>query len=484
MAQQSCKYFTGNLLLIFSLLFSCTSCTEKVQEAEKLNVLMIAVDDLRPELGSYGNQLIQTPNMDRLAQEGMVFKNAYCNIPVCGASRASLLTGTRPTKYRYLNYNERADQKYPAAIPISQHFKDNGYRTISNGKIFHVQQDHAQSWDENWRAQKDGTGFRNYLRPENKALETPDGQRGPAFEAIDVPDSAYFDGQLALKAIQDIKNLKNSGDPFFLSVGFVKPHLPFNAPQKYWDLYDRTDFSPTEKENWPANAPKQAFHKFGELRSYHGIPKQGPVDDSLSVTLQHGYYAATSYADHLIGMVLDALDESGLRENTVVILWGDHGWNLGEHGLWCKHCNFNTSLQAPLIISAPGFQKKKTANTLVEFVDIYPTLAALCGLPIPNTVEGKSLVPVLKDSEVAHKDFIVSQFQKGITLKTQKYAYTEWRDPEDQLLSNMLFDHQNDPDETDNLAGKPQHKALVDSLSQLLIANRGEGYFVDTAVEE
>lgn len=474
----------GKMLLFCGLLVGSLSCTSKTEAPRKLNVLMIAVDDLRPELGAYGNQLIKTPNIDRLASEGVLFKNAYCNIPVCGASRASLLTGTRPTKHRYLRYDERADQKYPEAIPISQHFKDNGYTTISNGKIFHVQEDHTQSWDENWRLQKDGAGWRNYLRPENKALETPEGGRGPAFEAVEVPDSAYYDGQLALKTIRDLKQLKDTEKPFFLSVGFVKPHLPFNAPQRYWDLYQRSDFSPTRPDNWPANAPKQAFHRFGELRSYSGIPQEGPVDDSLSVTLQHGYYAATSYVDQLIGSVLDALEASGLRESTIVVLWGDHGWNLGEHGLWCKHCNFNTSLQAPLIISAPDMPKSKLAPSLVEFVDIYPTIAELCGLSIPSTVEGKSLMPVLENPQAHHKDFIISQFQKGLTIKTERYAYTEWRGAEDNLLSNMLFDHENDLEETINLAGNPEYASLVDSLSTLMVANRGTAYFVDTSVKE
>ena len=244
----------GRFLLLGGLFAGCASPSKSSKAAEKLNVLMIAVDDLRPELGCYGNSLIQTPNIDKLARQGIVFKNAYCNIPVCGASRASLLTGTRPTKYRYLRYNERADQMYPAAIPISQHLKNHGYKTISNGKIFHVEEDHAQSWDENWRVQKSGGGWRNYLLPENQQLETIKDQRGPAFEAAEVPDSAYNDGQLALKAIRDIANLKNSKEPFFLSVGFIKPHLPFNAPQKYWDLYDRSDFSPTTQEHWPENA--------------------------------------------------------------------------------------------------------------------------------------------------------------------------------------------------------------------------------------
>lgn len=472
-------YICLGLWLIYS------SCTTAPEEMGKVNILMIAVDDLRPELGCYGNQLIKSLNIDQLASEGILFKNSFCNIPTCGASRASLLTSTRPTRHRYWRFNDRADQLHPGAIPISQHFKNNGYKTISNGKVFHDQEDHAQSWDVNWRLQKkDSEGYNNYLLPENIRLQKEGDQRGPSYEASEVPDSAYNDGKLALKTIQDIKGLKDAEKPFFLAVGFAKPHLPFNAPQKYWDLYSRADFSPTAQENWPENAPNKAFHRFGELRTYHGIPQEGPVDDSLSVTLQHGYYAAVSYVDQLIGMVLDALDESGLRENTVVVLWGDHGWNLGEHGLWCKHCNFKTSLHAPLIISAPDIPKRKSVESLVEFIDIYPTIAELSGLPIPGTVKGKSLVPVLENPEAHHKDFVISQFQKGLTIKTEQYAYTEWRDDDDTLLAKMLYDHMEDPTESNNLAIDPKYAGIIDSLSSLMMANRGSDYLVDTAVKK
>lgn len=463
-------------------LAACTSSRNKSVGIEaKPNILFIAVDDLRPELACYGNSLIQTPNIDQLSRTGTIFKNSYCNIPTCGASRASLLTSTRPTKYRYLRFNSRADLLHPSAIPISQHFKNHGYKTISNGKVFHDQEDHAESWDVNWRLPKNGSEFRNYLLPENISLDKKEGQRGPSYEASEVSDSAYHDGQLALKTIRDLKELQASEEPFFLAVGFMKPHLPFNSPQKYWDLYSRSDFRPTAQEKWPKNAPDEAFHRFGELRHYHGIPKNGPVDDSLSVTLQHGYYAAVSYVDHLIGWVLDALDNTGLRNNTIVVLWGDHGWNLGDHGLWCKHCNFKTSLHAPLIISAPNYRKATSVDALVEFIDIYPTIAELSGLPLPGTMEGKSLVPLLENPTAEHKNFVISQFRNGLTIRTEEYAYTEWRDENDTLLANMLYDAIKDPKESNNLANDPPFVRVADSLSKLLMANRGRDYLIDTS---
>ena len=470
-------------ILLILASFLCTFCgseqTGKKLESsssqgKKLNVLMIAVDDLRPELGAYGNTLIHSPNIDKLASQGVTFSNAFCNIPVCGASRASLLTGTRPTRYRFLAYDERADQQVPNAIPISQLFKNGGYTTLSNGKVFHDKEDHAESWDVNWRI-KPGGILSNYALSENIKLQET--AKGPAFEKANVPDTIYTDGKIALKTIEDLKQLKTEGQPFFLAVGFIKPHLPFNAPQKYWDLYNRSDFEPTNPEKLPHNAPKEAFHTFGELRKYHGVPKEGPIGDSLSVSLQHGYYASVSYVDAQIGLVLEALDELGLRENTIVLLWGDHGWNLGEHGLWSKHCNFNTSLSAPLIISAPNMLTGHKSLVMTEFVDIYPTLSDLCGLEIPSTVEGKSLAAVLEDSAAKHKDFVISKYRDGLTLRTEQYAYTEWRKDDDSFVSSMLYDHYSDPMEMNNIVNNPENAALVDSLQKLLHANRGEDYF-------
>jgi arylsulfatase A-like enzyme len=457
------------------MLFLISACSEQEKEEKPMNVLMIAVDDLRPELGVYGNTLIKSPNINRLASQGLTFTNAFCNIPTCGASRASLLTGTRPTRYRFLSYDARADVQVPNAMALPQHFKNQGYYTVSNGKIFHVMEDHAKSWDENWRPQQLEEGH-NYLLAENIKMDQSIG-RGPAFESAEAEDSLYNDGKLALKTISDLKRLKEAGKPFFLAAGFVRPHLPFNAPKKYWDLYSRNDFTPSSKVNWPENAPAEAFHTSGELRRYYGIPDKGSLSDSLSVTLQHGYYAAVSYVDAQIGLVLAALDELEMRDNTIVILWGDHGWNLGEHGLWAKHCNFNTSLSAPLIISAPGMVKGEKTRAMAEFIDIYPTLSELCGLTVPETVEGQSLAHLLKDPEAGHKGFIISKFKDGLTLRTERYAYTEWSKDDDVLISRMLYDHQLDPAESNNIVDNPVHAVLVDSLRQVLHDNRGAEYF-------
>lgn len=478
--------FLRKLAPCLMLLLSFSACQEKAQKESSvgempMNVLMISVDDLRPELGVYGNPLVQSPNIDKLASQGVTFTNAFCSVPTCGASRASIMTSTRPTRNRFLSHDARADHQVPNAVVLSQHFKNNGYYTISNGKVFHKQEDSAESWDGNWRPQSED-GWHNYALEKNRRIDEAAGH-GPAYESADVHDSVYNDGKLALKTIVDLKRLKENGKPFFLAAGFVKPHLPFNAPQKYWDLYSASDFQPTSKEKWPENAPKEAFHNFGELRHYHGIPQQGGLEDTLSVKLQHGYYAAISYVDAQIGMVLNALDELGMRENTIVMLWGDHGWNLGEHGLWAKHCNFNTSLSAPLIISAPGMKKGEKSKSMVEFIDIYPTLSDLNGLQIPETVKGKSLVPVLKNTDAHHKDFAISKFKDGLTLRTPRYAYTEYSKEDDVLISRMLFDHSIDPGETNNVVNNPENTELVDSLRTLLHQNRGEEYFVDTSIK-
>ena len=458
-------------LAILILLFLLLSCTPK--PTKSFNVLMIAVDDLRPELGCYGNTLIQSPNIDELARQGITFKNSYCNIPVSGASRASLLTGMRPTRNRFLSYYTRADVEAPDAVALPRHFKNNGYYTISNGKIFHHMQDKADSWDENWRPKTVPT-WRDYHIEENVQLELAGG--GPPWENADVHDTTYHDGKLAEKTIADLKRMKESGKTFFIASGFVKPHLPFNAPKKYWDLYNLEDFNPSERAFWPDNAPAEAFHNSGELRAYHGIPEEGFISDSASLMMQYGYYACVSYIDAQIGKVLRALEELDLAENTIVILWGDHGWNLGEHGMWCKHCNFNTSLQTPLLIRAPGYSADESSDAMVEFVDIYPTLSELCGLPLPGTLEGTSLVPLLKDPEAEWKDYIVSKYFDGLTLKTSAYAYTDWRTDKDSLISMMLYDHQNDKAERENLAPDPEFSILVDSLQEELRLKRGKNY--------
>ena len=290
----------------------------------------------------------------------------------------------------------------------------------------------------------------------------------PPFEKADVPDNAYPDGEIAEKVIRDLERAKAAGTPFFISAGFTKPHLPFNAPSKYWELYQRTDFSLPDNYFVPEGVPRKALHQWNELRGqYGGVPQKGPVSDALALHLIHGYYASVSYADAMIGKVLDALERLEMIDNTIVILWGDHGWQLGEHTLWCKHALFRTSLNAPLILSAPGFAGKQETRSLVEFVDIYPTLCDLAGIEAPAHLQGRSLRPLLEDPEAPFKDAIYSRYHRGEAVKTPNFSYAEWRGRE-----RMLYDHRNDIDENINQAEASQYTAVVGKLAALLKTHR------------
>lgn len=439
------------------------------------NILFIAVDDLRPELGCYGNRIIKSPNIDRLAAESVIFSRAYCNVPVSGASRASLLTGTRPTSYRFLNFEAWAERDYPEAITIPEHFRNNGYYTVTLSKVFHNEGDSHNGWDEEWRPSGEGT-WRNYIEEDNLALDTLI-KRGMPFEAADTHDTSYFDGKTAQKALGYLRKFKDSGESFFLAVGFLKPHLPFNAPKKYWDLYDPSDIGIAENPEPPLDAPRQAIHNWGELRNYYSIPEKGPLTDSAANKLRHGYYACVSYTDAQIGLLLDELEKSGMADNTIVVLWGDHGWNLGEHGLWCKHCNFNTSLNAPLMFRVPGLTRGKVNNSITEFIDIYPTLCELSGLSLPGHLEGQSLVSRLRRPGRTEKDFAVSKFNNGLTLIEDNLFYTEWISSTDSTVARMLYDHNNDPGENKNLSGSDSYSGLVPSLSARLREKRGKVFF-------
>jgi len=445
------------------------------QPDEKMNILFIAVDDLRPELGCYGNELIHSPNIDKLASEGVMFTRSYCNIPVCGASRASMLTGTRPRRNTFIHYHDTISVERGNVPTLGKHFKKHGYHSIHNGKIMHHPKDAKGSWDDEWWP-KSNSSWRDYALPENIAKDTVKGQRGPAFERAEVPDNKYKDGKIAEKTINDLVKLKKSGKPFFLATGFFKPHLPFNAPKKYWDLYDPNEIKMPENTYKPKDAPDESMHDWGELRSYSGIPTEGSLTDEVARNLKHGYYACVSYTDAQVGKILNALDSLGMRENTVVVLWGDHGWNLREHGLWCKHCNFHTSLHTPLIVSAPGYAKNKSAETITEFVDVYPTLCELAEIPVADHAEGKSFVNVLKNPDAEIDGIAVSRWREGWTLIKDDYFYTEWFDNNDQVYARMLFNHSNDPDENVSIVLKEENKQLVTELSNVLHQNLGEKF--------
>ncbi len=461
------------VILIAGLGFACQKSPEKSMPS-KPNVLFIAVDDLRPMLGSYGHPLIRTPNIDKLASAGTVFERAYCNVPVCGASRASLLTGLRPTANRFLDYDTWAEKDAPQITSLPALFKQNGYHTVSLGKIFHFPDDLEESWSEKpWRAKFTYKGgkqsmARNYLLESNQLLQARPGKRGRPYEMADVPDSAYFDGQAAKRAINKLKEFSRTDTSFFLAVGFLKPHLPFNAPGKYWDMYPEETITLAENSFWPRDAPREGWYGTGELRKYHDVPRQGPIPDSLALKLVRGYRACVSYVDALIGEVIRTLKETGLDKNTIVVLWGDHGYLLGEHRLWCKHITFNKALQVPLIISAPGYASDQRVSALAEYVDLYPTLCDLTGLKKPGHLAGTSLMPLLQDPTGSVKEYVVSRYLDMEAIKTDRFLYTEWVDSLGQVQDRMLYDHSSDPDENVNIAGQPEFTGTVQELSQKL----------------
>ncbi|CDF79912.1 iduronate-2-sulfatase [Formosa agariphila KMM 3901] len=463
------------------LVLTVSACKEKqqkttvTQEQKPMNVLFIAVDDLRPELNFYGASHIKSPNLDKLASQSLVFNRSYCNVPVCGASRASLLTGTRPTRHRFFDYKARADTDAPEAVSLPMTFKQNGYTTISNGKIYHNIDDDSLAWNTIWFPKGN---IRNYQLEKN-ILKNADANLAmggaSAFENADVNDEAYFDGEIARKGIADLQHLKKSKQPFFLAMGFMKPHLPFNAPKKYWDLYDREQIKLPETYVQPESTPKKAFPNYGELRNYGNIPKKGDLPEDLAKELIHGYYACVSYVDAQIGLVLDALEKTGLADNTIVVLWGDHGWNLGDHKLWCKHVNFETALSAPLVVKVPGKTNGERSNAITEFIDIYPTLCELTGLEVPDTAEGVSFLPLI-NGEKQIKNWAVSKFKDGVTLVKDDLFYTEWTDDDGVAYERMLFDHKTDSLELDNLAEKPEFQELVKQLALELRQKWGKDF--------
>ena len=467
------------------LILALFSCTMFVQ-GDRPNVLFIAVDDLRPELSSYGQSQIISPHIDRLAASGTRFERAYCMVPTCGASRASLFSGRRPTPDRFVRFTAKIDEDSPNTTTLHSQFKNNGYETYSLGKILHFPDDQSEGWTESpWRPNRDDPNIhaeiKGWNNPSNleELIEQSRNKRLP-FASFDVDDNDLGDGKTASEAVRRIHALAQKDSPFFLAVGFFKPHLPFNAPKKYWDLYDNVPIDLPENYFVPQGAPDEAIHNFGELRNYAAVPKTGPVSNEMARTLIRGYYACVSYTDAQVGRLLDALDATGLSENTIVVLWGDHGWNLGEHTLWCKHCTFETSMRAPLIIRTPGqiqSGKGNSTQALAEFIDIYPTLCDLAGIESPDHLDGESLVPLMRDSSYKGKGFAIGRFRNGDTIRTDRWRYTEYTASQDagegSVVSRMLYDHSKDPDENRNLANLPEYKTIVSELSRSLNSKKG-----------
>jgi iduronate 2-sulfatase len=450
--------------------------------AEKPNILLICVDDLKPVAGCYGG-MAKTPHMDELAKCGVLFERAYCNQAVCAPSRNALLTGRRPQSLGIYDLGTNFRKAAPDAVTLAQHFKANGWRTEAMGKIFHVghgNTEDAVSWSvPHFQAKsiayhlpqssaREGLTREEALFANKNANGLP---RGAAYESADVADENYPDGKIAAEAIARLKAAKDRQDtPFFIAVGFLKPHLPFCAPKKYWDLYDPASFKLPELRIPPEGAPAYAPTNWGELRQYKDMPDSGPLDDDKARTLIHAYHAATSYMDAQLGKVLAALAETGLAKNTIIVLWGDHGWHLGDHGMWCKHSNYEQAARIPLIVSAAGISPGKS-QAFVETVDIYPTLCELAGLTSPSPMDGRSFVKALRDVSKPHRDFIQHVYPRGERLgravRDARYRLVEWKKPgaPADTAELELYDYEADPQETkNNVASQPEVAAKLRAL--------------------
>ncbi|WP_189360094.1 sulfatase [Algibacter mikhailovii] len=512
-------------LIVF---ISISSCSQKQNSIKKPNILFIGIDDLRPELGCYGSDIAISPNLDKLASQGLLFNNAYCQQAICGPSRASLLSGIRPETsgvfHNYIKFRE----VNPDVVTLPQHFINNGYEAVYTGKIYHHGDlDDEKSWSR--LPVVDSMNSKGIKKPVGFALEKNIKERtatkkemiakygdvakyglamGQAYESADVPDNTYRDGYNTELAIATMKEMVAKGDkPFFLGLGFNKPHLNWVSPKKYWDLYDREKIKLSTQTESPINGAAMGLHASFELRVRSGIPKQGKIDDELAITLKHAYLACVSYVDAQIGKMIAALEEAGVRDNTIIIIWSDHGWHLGDMGIWGKATNYEIATRVPMMIWTPDMptgSQGKTTDALVELIDMYPTLSDLAGLEIPAHVEGTSYKTLIDNPNTEWKTAAFSQFPSpalrewggfpirpamretyfgpllkevegkiktqqgnkwdrdlfennlmGYAMRTENYRFIVWKDRANQAKAPLfveLFDHTTDPKETKNIA--------------------------------
>jgi iduronate 2-sulfatase len=468
--------------------------------ANQPNVLFIAVDDLKPMLGCYGDDMVKSPNIDRLASQGTVFLNNQCQQAVCGPSRASLMTGMRPDSTKVYDLKTKMRDMNPDLVSLPEYFKNNGYETTGMGKIYDPRCVDGRKFNDkpSWsipfqNVYGKAERIHGYANPETvarfKALKNEEGEALQRHEANnrpitegseDIPDNHYDDGAIAEAGVEMLKKLAAADKPFFLAVGFKKPHLPFVAPKKYWDLYQRSDFRVAEYQKVPEGTPEFTLQPGWELRSGYAAPKEGPIPEDMQLEMIHGYHACVSYIDAQVGKLMQALEESGEADNTIVVLWGDHGWHLGDHSMWCKHSVYEQAAIAPLIFVSPD-QKAKNVKTKTpsEFTDIFPTLCELAGLPVPDNLEGVSLVPVMNDGSASVREISMSQYPRhadgkhlmGYSFRDERYRYTEWREAENKnskgdgpVHARELYDYEKDPLETRNLIDDPEYAEVRKTL--------------------
>lgn len=475
-------------IVIFTLIaIFLSSCSTKKTEIARSNVLFIAVDDLRPSLGCYGDSLAISPNIDLLAATGIVFNKAYCQQAVCNPSRASIMTGLRPDQIGVTNLYKHFREKFPDIITLPQLFSKNGYEAVAIGKIYHGSKkaQDSISWTKpsllNLSIKAD-----EYALPKNKT-----GKKESSFECADLEDSSYEDGMIADLAIRQLREFKESGKPFFLAVGFKKPHLPFSAPKKYWDLYDSDIFNLGSAREKPVGTPPVAFHNSQELRGYRDIPESGTIAPVKEKKLWNGYYACVSFIDAQVGKLMATLADLGMGKNTVIVLWGDHGFHLGEQGLWCKSTNFELDARIPLILSVPQMENSGAiSESIVEAVDIYPTLIDLCGLKSETELSGISLKPILDNPDSTLKYAAYSQFIRpyealssskkvthmGYSIRTKQYRCTIWVNTKTDSIEFKEFYDLSTGIEKQNLSGDLKYLTtesdLIEKLKEYKNGNR------------
>ena len=476
------------LLLLCLLTFS--------HAAERPNILFIAIDDLRPELGCYGSEVAISPHIDELAAKGVRFDSAHCQLAVCNPSRVSLLTGLRPDSTKVWTLDVRFRETIPDVVTLPQHFKQSGYHTVGYGKVFHnpwpdnVSWSEPHSWPKNSRlwseeAKEELKDFKTKLKAEGTPQQKIDRLRATATERVDIPDHEHIDGAIAMQAIKAMNRMAKQDKPFFLAAGFVRPHLPFVVPEKYWDLYERENIPLSANSGLPEKSPRFAMNTMYELRDYFDYlgtpdPHSGSLTKAQQLDLKHGYLASISFIDAQVGLLLSELEKLGLAEDTVVVLWSDHGFKLGEHNSWCKQSNYEIDTRVPFIVYDPSAAGNGEATeSLVELVDVYPTLCDLAGLEIPKSLEGVSLKPILENPDATVKKAAVSQFLRrigkqelmGYAYRTDRWRYIEWIDRESgETIDRELYDHAVDSTESISLAGNPKHSPLMIRLAKELRA--------------
>ena len=512
-----------NYLIPASILVSVfIGCTNPKTVVNQPNVLFISIDDLRPTLGAYGDTVVISPNIDQLAAEGITFGEAFCQSAVCAPSRASLMTGLRPDSTRVWHLGDKFREINPETVTMPQYFSKFGYHTVNIGKIFHNYMPDSISWDEpdlrparyvqpDWLG-RDGETFyiseqvqASQIRKRDsllkiKPIRYADGwNTGPAWEAADVHDTLYYDGAQTELAKKTLSRLSTMDKPFYMGLGYFRPHLPFAVPKKYWDLYDPEKIPLAQNPQIPTSAPLYTMNSMYELRHYDGFSHIGHPTSSYRMhqdtirTLRHGYYASVSYVDALLGDLFAHLKSLGIYENTIIVVWGDHGWKLGDHNSWGKMTNYNIDLKVPVIVRFPN-QKKRGVKTdaMVELVDLFPSLCELAGIDIPDYMQGTSFVPLTENPDSTWKNAVFSQFHRrpkvsadgkrymGYSLNTKKYHYIEWyawdqvTGTKSTLAGVELYDRVNDPYERVNISNSSDMIEVKRILSKQLAGGWSE----------